>query len=325
MPSENSLQSYTLQVADVDAGSRLDKYLAAHLPDLSRSQLQRLIKEGQVQTSQGESTVSSRVQSGETITIYVPPPRAARPVAEAIALDILHEDDALLVINKPSGMVVHPAPGHHSGTLVNALLYHCRTLSGVGGEARPGIVHRLDKDTSGVLLVAKHDLSHRHLSAQLQARQLRREYVALIRGHMPSPQGSIDAPIGRHPRQRKKMAVVPQDGRTACTHYKVLDTWRSVSLLRLRLETGRTHQIRVHLAHVGHPVIGDAVYGSLHWQLSGHPALERTLRAFSRQALHAEQVCFQHPQNDAWLTFTAPLPDDITGLIASLRQAHVGY
>jgi 23S rRNA pseudouridine1911/1915/1917 synthase len=239
-------------------------------------------------------------------------------------LQIVYEDDSVLVLNKPPGLVVHPAPGHRSGTLVNALLFHCQTLSGVGGEVRPGIVHRLDKDTSGLLLVAKHDRSHRHLAAQLKARQLRRGYMALVRGVMPASRGTIDAPIGRHPQQRKKMAVVTRSGRVARTHYQVLDAWGPISLLRVSLETGRTHQIRVHLAHVGHAVLGDAVYGAGMWHLPGHPGLERAVRAFPRQALHADQVRFQHPDTDQWLEFTAPLPADMALLIAQTRTAYGG-
>ena len=307
-----------------EAGTRLDKYLASHLVALSRTQLQRLIHEGHVQLAYGVATASYRVQGGDRITLWVPPPQPARPAAEQIPLQIVYEDDSVLVLNKPPGLVVHPAPGHRSGTLVNALLFHCQTLSGVGGEARPGIVHRLDKDTSGLLLVAKHDRSHRHLAAQLKARQLRRCYMALVRGAMPASRGTIDAPIGRHPQQRKKMAVVTRSGRVARTHYQVLDAWGPISLLRVSLETGRTHQIRVHLAHVGHAVLGDAVYGVGAWHLPGHPSLERAVGAFPRQALHAEQVCFQHPDTDQWLEFTAPLPADMAGLIAQVQTAYGG-
>ncbi len=317
-------EAYTLAVMTSEAGTRLDKYLAAHLVALSRTQLQRLIHEGHVQLSHGVATASYRVQGGDRITLWVPPPQPARPAAEQIPLQIVYEDDSVLVLNKPPGLVVHPAPGHRSGTLVNALLFHCQTLSGVGGEVRPGIVHRLDKDTSGLLLVAKHDRSHRHLAAQLKARQLRRCYMALVRGAMPASRGTIDAPIGRHPQQRKKMAVVTRSGRAARTHYQVLDAWGPISLLRVSLETGRTHQIRVHLAHVGHAVLGDAVYGVAAWHLPGHPGLERAVRAFPRQALHAEQVRFQHPDTDQWLEFTAPLPADMAGLIAQVQTAYGG-
>jgi 23S rRNA pseudouridine1911/1915/1917 synthase len=315
-------QRCSLQVNAGDAGVRLDKYLASQLPTLSRSQLQRLIQEGHVRLSAGLAVASSRVRAGDVITVCVPPPRPARPAAEAIPLQVLYEDEALLVIDKPPGMVVHPAPGHAEGTLVNALLFHCRTLSGIGGEIRPGIVHRLDKDTSGVLLVAKHDRSHRRLAACLEARQIRRQYLALVRGRPASTRGTIDAPIGRHPRQRKKMAVVERHGRAARTHYRVLDTWGPVSLVRLTLETGRTHQIRVHLAHVGHAVLGDPVYGAGAWHFTGHPHLERAVRAFPRQALHAERLRFRHPEHGQWMVYTAPLPDDMAALLRQLRQAY---
>lgn len=321
MRSDSSPKSYTLQVTDKEAGLRLDKYLAARLPGLSRSQLQRLIHAGQVHASQGQVTASARVQYAATITVRIPPPCPARPAPEAIPLHVLYEDDDLLVINKAPGMVVHPAPGHHAGTLVNALLHHCPTLSGIGGVRRPGIVHRLDKDTSGALLIAKNDSSHRHLSAQLKSRQLRRDYVALVRGHLPALRGVIDAPIGRHPKNRKKMAVLPTGGRSARTHYESTATWGPISLLKLRLESGRTHQIRVHLEHVKHPIIGDPVYGSADWRLSGQPVLERILRTFPRQALHAERVCFQHPTSGDRLIFDAPVPDDMRHLLAGLRQA----
>ena len=227
------------------------------------------------------------------------------------------------MIDKPPGLVVHPSPGHASGTLVNALLFHCQTLSGIGGEERPGIVHRLDKDTSGLLLVAKHDRSHRHLSAQLQTRQLQRRYVALVRGRLPALQGTIEAPIGRHPQQRQKMAVVERYGRAARTHYQVVEAWGPVSLVRLSLETGRTHQIRVHLAHIGHPVIGDPVYGPGLLRFPGHAALEQAVNAFPRQALHAEHIRFQHPDSEQWLDFTSPLPTDMATLLAHLPSDRV--
>jgi 23S rRNA pseudouridine1911/1915/1917 synthase len=314
-------QHCVFEVPAEATGTRLDRYLAAHVPTLSRSQLQRLIQEGQVGVSHGPVTASYRVRAGDVITLNIPPPRPAHHAAESLALQIVYEDDALLVIDKPPGLVVHPAPGHASGTLVNALLFHCPTLSGIGGTERPGIVHRLDKDTSGLLLVAKHDRSHQHLAAQLQARQVQRRYIALVRGRLPALQGTIDAAIGRHPQQRQKMAVVERYGRAARTHYQVLEDWGSLSLLRLSLETGRTHQIRVHLAHIGHAVIGDPLYGPGSLRLPGHPALEQALRAFPRQALHAEQLHFQHPESGAWLTFTAPLPSDMATLLAHLRQA----
>jgi len=313
-------EHWVFEVQAEDTGTRLDKYLAAQRPELSRSQVQRLIQEGWVGLAQGTATASYRVREGEIIRLDIPPVRPAHLAAEPLALQIVYEDEALLVIDKPPGLVVHPAPGHASGTLVNALLFHCQTLSGIGGEERPGIVHRLDKDTSGLLLVAKHDRSHRHLAAQLKTRQLQRRYVALVRGRLPALQGSIAAPLGRHPQQRQKMAVVERYGRAARTHYQVLEAWGPLSLVRLTLETGRTHQIRVHLAHIGHAVIGDPLYGPGPLRLPGHAALEQALRAFPRQALHAEEIRFQHPDSGAWLTFTAPLPADMATLLAHLRE-----
>ncbi len=312
-------QRFTLAVAAEDAGTRLDKYLASRLTDLSRTQVQRLIQEGRATVANGPLTASHRVHEGETIDLHVPPPRPSDLAAEPLALNILHEDDDLLIIDKPAGLVVHPAPGHPSGTLVNALLFHCRSLSGIGGEERPGIIHRLDKDTSGLLVVAKHDRSHRHLAAQLKARKLQRRYQALVHGAMPAQEGTIDAPIGRHPAQRKKMAVVVSGGRAARTHYRVLEAWAGLSLLELALETGRTHQIRVHLASLGHPVLGDATYGPGARRWPGRAALEQALRAFPRQALHAAQVRFQHPTHDGCMMFSSPVPTDMAALLAQLR------
>lgn len=321
MGSEIAELSYTLDVPDAAAGTRLDKFLAEVLPDFSRTQIQRFIDEGQVELARGRATSRYRVRSGERIHLVVPPPKPARLLPEDIPLNILFEDDALVVVNKPPGMVMHPAPGHDHGTLVNALLHHCQSLSGIGGEERPGIVHRLDKDTSGLLLVAKHDRSHRHLSEQLRHRTLRRRYLALVQGRLPAEQGTIEAAIGRHPQQRQKMAVVESNGRAARTHYQVLETWGALSVLQLSLETGRTHQIRVHLAHLGRPVIGDPVYGNSAVRLPRHPAVERWLRAFPRQALHACELRFEHPESGETMTFAAPLPDDLTELMARIRQA----
>lgn len=314
-------QSFVFEVADDEVGARLDKYLASQAPDLSRTQIQRLIAAGDVQVAAATVSTNYRVRRGDVVTLLVPPPRSATPVPEDLALTIVYEDTALLVINKPPGLVVHPAPGHASGTLVNALLFHCSNLSGVGGEERPGIVHRLDKETSGLLLVAKHDRSHRHLSAQLQARHLRRQYVALVRGRLPAAQGTIDAPIGRHPQHRQKMAVVTHSGRAARTHYQVLEAWGPLSLLRLRLETGRTHQIRVHLAHIGHAVVGDPVYGPGPVHVPTRPVLAQALRTFPRQALHAESLRFQHPESGVWMEYSAPLPADMATLVEQVRQA----
>lgn len=323
MASAGDALSYTLDVPDVAEGTRLDKFLAASLPDFSRTQIQRFIDGGQVELchSRGRVTARYRVRSGERIHLEVPPPKPAHLLPEDIPLDIVFEDDALVVLNKPPGMVVHPAPGHDHGTLVNALLHHCKSLSGIGGEARPGIVHRLDKDTSGLLLVAKHDRSHRHLSDQLRDRTLSRRYLALVQGCPATARGTIDAPIGRHPQHRQKMAVVEANGRVARTHYQVIESWGALSVLHLSLETGRTHQIRVHLAHIRRPVIGDPVYGTRAVSLPRHPTVERWLRTFPRQALHARELQFEHPETGETMTFTAPLPDDLAALLDRIRQA----
>jgi 23S rRNA pseudouridine1911/1915/1917 synthase len=309
-----------LAVAAEDAGTRLDKYLAVRLTDLSRTQIQRLVQEGRATAASGPLSASYRVREGETIGLCVPPPRPSDLAAEPLTLNILYEDDDLLVIDKPAGLVVHPAPGHRSGTLVNALLHHCRSLSGIGGEERPGIIHRLDKDTSGLLVVAKHDRSHRHLAAQLKTRKLQRRYQALVHGAMPAQEGTINAPVGRHPTQRKKMAVVARGGRAARTHYRVLESWGALSLLELVLETGRTHQIRVHLASLGHAVLGDAAYGPGARRWPGKPALEQAMRTFPRQALHAAQVRFRHPTHRGCMTFSSPIPTDMAALVAQLRR-----
>lgn len=314
------MQHHILDVTADAAGERLDRFLAAHLAELSRTQIQRLIQEGHVRLEAGAATPRYRVREGDTISLNIPAPRPARPIAEDLPLQIVYEDDDLVVVDKPVGMVVHPAPGHYTGTLVNALLFHCQALSGVGGEERPGIVHRLDKDTSGLMLVAKHDQSHRYLSAQLKSRQLQRRYVALVLGRMPDSEGVIDAPIARHPRQRQKMAVIRPQGREARTHYEVRETFGPLHLLRLSLETGRTHQIRVHLAHIGRPVIGDPVYGPGPVHLPHYPMVQSAIRSFPRQALHAEHLRFQHPKTEDWMAFSAPVPSDMATLLQRLRQ-----
>ena len=320
MASESDGRAYTLDVSEASAGARLDKFLAEALPEFSRTQIQRLIDAGQVRLPRGQATARYRVRAGDRIDLEIPPVKPTHLQPEDIPLDIVYEDDALVVINKPSGMVVHPAPGHAHGTLVNALLRHCPSLSGIGGEERPGIVHRLDKDTSGLLLVAKHDRSHRHLSEQLRQRTLSRRYLALAQGRFPADEGVIDAPIGRHPQHRQKMAVVDANGRAARTHYQVLENWGALSLVQLSLETGRTHQIRVHLAHINRPVIGDPIYGINAISLPRHAALERRLRAFPRQALHARELQFIHPDSGETLTLSTPPPDDFAELAAAIRQ-----
>lgn len=261
----------------------------------------------------------------DRILLHLPDPAPPSTTPEAIPLDIVYEDADVLVVNKPAGMVVHPACGHPSSTLVNALLHHCAGLSGVGGATRPGIVHRLDKDTSGLLMVAKHDGSHHALADQLAARRITREYVAIVWSAPKADAGTIDAPIGRHPRDRKRMAVVEDRGRPAVTHYRVTARFAFCALLVLRLETGRTHQIRVHLAHLGYPVLGDAVYGGGHKRLGHLPPPERrlaraVLACVPRQALHAAALGFDHPRTGAHMAFRVPLPGDMQQALDMLRE-----
>ena len=302
----------TVHTTSHDAGERLDKHLAGGAPELSRSRIKSLILAGQVVS--GGATItdpSYRVKPGMRFEITVPEPVPAQPRGQAIALTVVHEDDALIVIDKPAGMVVHPAPGNPDATLVNALIHHCGdSLSGIGGVARPGIVHRLDKDTSGLMVAAKTDAAHHSLSGQLAARTMSRVYLALVRGRPNPSEGVIRGAIGRSPANRKKMAVLDDDrpgGRAAVTHYSVLESFEGpVSLLECRLETGRTHQIRVHLTHKGHPLIGDKLYGG-----ARSPA-------FARQALHAYKLAFTHPDSGEKMRFEIALPDDMRALIEGL-------
>lgn len=289
---------YELYSDSSDAGERLDRYLARELPDLSRSAIQRLIESGGVRVG-GESLPKSyRLRGGEDISVEPELPRETAVLPERIPLDIVYEDADLLVVNKPKGMVVHPAPGNESGTLVNALLAHCGdSLSGVGGEKRPGIVHRIDKDTSGLLVVAKNDLAHAGLSAQLAVHSMERKYEAVAYGSFSELDGTVDAPIGRHPVDRKKMAVTERHSRHAVTHYHVIEPLRGFTHLELRLETGRTHQIRVHMAYIGHPLAGDETYGP-----------RKGIASLNGQCLHARTLGFVHPRTGEKLCFTSPLP-----------------
>ncbi|MBD2088522.1 RluA family pseudouridine synthase [Microcoleus sp. FACHB-1515] len=305
------MSKITLQVTG--ASDRLDRYLADQLPDWSRSRLQRLVEQGQVMLN-GEVCTSKKatVQTGDSIHLTIPAAEPLDLLPESIPLDILYEDDELIILNKPAGLVVHPAPGHESGTLVHALLAHCPNLKGIGGVQRPGIVHRLDKDTSGAIAIAKTDHAHQHLQAQLKAKTAGREYWAIVYGSPQANSGTIDLPIGRHPVDRKKMAIVPieKGGRRAVTHWEVLERLGNYSLNKFVLETGRTHQIRVHSAQMGHPIVGDPVYGSgrsIGVNLTG-------------QALHAYKLRLQHPSRGEWVEAIAPLPQEFLKLLRVLRQ-----
>lgn len=280
-------------------GERLDAFLAAQLPDMSRSAVQKLIDDGFVTMGGQKLKKNRRVSAGETYEVLLPEPEPAETAAEDIPLDIVYEDKDVIVVNKPKGMVVHPAPGHSGGTLVNALLHHCGdSLSGIGGEKRPGIVHRIDKDTSGLIIAAKNDKTHRALAAQLKDHSLSRVYEALVTGNIRADSGTVDAPIGRHPVERKKMAVTSKNSKPAVTHYEVLSRLDGVTHLRCRLETGRTHQIRVHMASIGHPVLGDTVYG----RKKPEPGLEG-------QCLHARELSFTHPGTGERITLSCDLPE----------------
>ncbi len=295
------------------AGMRLDRFLVGAQQELSRTRLQALIDEGQVSVDGKPARSSYRLRGSERIAIVIPPPAPTGVGAEDLPLDIRYEDADLIVVNKAQGMATHPAPGTACGTLVNALLARTADLSGIGGELRPGIVHRLDKDTSGLLVVAKNDKAHRNLQAQIQARTARREYLAIAHGRFKSHEGTIDAAIGRHPKDRIRMAIVPS-GRRAVTHFAVLEELREATYLELRLETGRTHQIRVHLAHLGHPIVGDPVYGA------SRPSPIRV----PGQLLHAWKLSFDHPRTGERMAFQADPPPEFNRALEYFRRRTPG-
>ncbi|MDS3862044.1 RluA family pseudouridine synthase [Thermosynechococcaceae cyanobacterium BACA0444] len=310
-PDQNLPQTLLFQASH--SGSRLDQFLAQAHPEISRSRWQALIEQGQIQIN-GQVCLSKKIpiQIGDLIGVEFPPPQACELVPEAIPLDVLYEDDQIILINKPVGLVVHPAPGHDSGTLVHALLAHCPDLPGIGGQQRPGIVHRLDKDTSGVMMVAKTEFALQHLQAQIKARTAKRDYLGLVQGVPPTPTGTINAAIGRHPSNRKKMAVTELErGRGAITHWSVQERLGHYTLVLFQLDTGRTHQIRVHAAHAGWPITGDPVYGTTR-KVAGH--------SLSGQMLHAYQLTLNHPLTNQQLTLTAPLPPPFAHLLQALRR-----
>jgi 23S rRNA pseudouridine1911/1915/1917 synthase len=319
-------RSFEFLVDEDDVGERLDSFLSAQIPELSRSRIQKALRAGDVLVD-GEPAAKSaqKVRQGERVALTFSPPRPLEIVPEDIPLDIAYEDEHLLVVNKAPGMVVHPAPGHESGTLVHALMAHCKNLSGIGGVLRPGIVHRLDAGTSGLLVVAKDDATHIALSRALMERAVSRLYCALVWGEMPERTGVIDMPIGRSPIDRKKMAVVFEGGREAHTTYYVIDTFGPFQYIRLKLGTGRTHQIRVHLSRVGHPVLGDPAYGGRRERRGGltgkaAAAADKALSMIDRQALHAEELSFVHPATGEPVTFKAALPADFRAVLDFLKM-----
>ena len=302
---------------------RLDAFLAEALPDISRAQIKKLIDTRQVTCNGTATKASVKLKGGETLEVLLPPPEPSKALAEDIPLHILYEDQDLIVINKPAGMVVHPAAGNFHGTLVNALLHHCDDLAGIGGTLRPGIVHRIDKDTSGVLVVTKNDQAHQHLAAQFHQHSIKREYFALVHGHLPTRKGTIDQPLGRHPVQRKKFSSKARHSKRAVTHWYVIANFSNehFSLIRLQLETGRTHQIRVHLSEFGHPLVGDPLYGR---RSELNNIMDQQLRTLIRQlpgqALHAHTLGFIHPRSGEYLEFSSDIPTPLRHIIAYLQQ-----
>ncbi len=297
-------------VDEARAGERLDRIIAEKADELTRSYAQKLIKEGHVKVDgYVVEDKNFKLQSKQTIEIELPEPEALDLEPEDIPLEIVYEDDDLLVVNKPKGMVVHPAPGNYRGTLVNALLHHCgESLSSINVTIRPGIVHRLDKDTSGLLIVAKNDFSHKSLATQIKEHSFSRQYEAVVYGSLKNDSGTIDAPIGRHKHDRKKMAVTQEHSRNAVTHYEVLARYRGFTHIRLKLETGRTHQIRVHMAYIGHPVAGDPVYGPT-----------RVIKELCGQCLHARHIGFVHPRSSQYMSFESELPGYFKDFLKKLR------
>jgi 23S rRNA pseudouridine1911/1915/1917 synthase len=302
-----------------EEGLRLDVFLSLKDATLSRSQAKRLIEEGEARIDGKAVRASHRLRPGETVCLRKPPPIPSEIVPEEIPLTILYEDEAVIVVDKPAGMVVHPAAGNFRGTLVNALQFHCRILSGIGGVMRPGIVHRLDKGTSGLMVAAKSDEAHRHLSEQFKKRLVSKHYTALVHGNVREGEGIVDAPVGRHPVERKKMSTASRRGKAALTRWKVLERFGGFTLLEAKIETGRTHQIRVHLSAMGHPVVGDSVYGGSKRAIEA-PALRVGLKKLNRQALHAGRLSFIHPVTGQEMSFVSPLPEDMAEVIRYLRS-----
>ncbi|MCJ7578078.1 MAG: RluA family pseudouridine synthase [candidate division Zixibacteria bacterium] len=323
---KNFVKKLEFEAPEESSGTRIDLFLANKNIDLSRSRIQKLISQQNILVNGKPTKPSYKIKGNEKITIKVPPLEKLSLEPENIPLDILYEDSDLLVVNKKAGMVVHPALGNYSHTLVNALLFHCKDLSGINGVLRPGIVHRLDKNTSGLLVVAKNDFAHLSLAEQIKNRTLLREYVAIVWGHMPTNKGIIEAPIGRSTKDRKKMTVTRLKGRESLTEYRVLERFDLCDLLSIRLKTGRTHQIRVHLSYLNHPVLGDPEYGGRQKWIKGvhdqyRLLAQRLLSLIDRQALHAKKLGFIHPRTKEYKEFESPMPEDIENALSSLRKS----
>ncbi len=310
------MEHLELTVTEETAGSRLDKFLASSLADRSRTQIQRLIKDGLVLVGTRPGRPNTIVRDGDRISVEMPDPLPTEVLPEALPLTIVFEDKDLVVVDKPAGMVVHPAAGHSAGTLVNALLHHASGLSGIGGELRPGIVHRLDKGTSGLMVVAKHDRAHEELARQFRDREVDKEYIALVWGVVLAGR-RIDAPIGRDPVNRQKMSARARRARSAVTRVTRALQLKGVSLLHVAIATGRTHQIRVHLSAIGHPIVGDSLYGGVRRHLPGHL---RALGRLERPFLHAHKLSFNHPEDGKRMTFTCPLPGDLSTVLDEIPE-----
>ncbi|MFE5319847.1 RluA family pseudouridine synthase [Paenibacillus sp. NPDC056579] len=294
-----------------DRGERIDKFITESLEEeVSRTQVQQWIKDGYLKVNGGEVKANYKLAEGDKLLLTIPEPEELRLEPEAIPLDVVYEDSDVIVVNKPRGLVVHPAPGHYSGTLVNALLYHCKDLSGINGVMRPGIVHRIDKDTSGLLMAAKNDLAHASLAAQLKEHSVNRKYLAVVHGNVAHDHGTIEAPIGRDPHDRKLYTVTEKNSKRAVTHFVVLERFGDYTLVELKLETGRTHQIRVHMKFIGHPLAGDPAYG---------PAKNKSI-TMEGQALHAAILGFVHPRTGEQLQFEAEMPEDMKHLLHVLKN-----
>ena len=313
-PNHNSEEAHmkieSFEVMEEQEGERLDKFLSVIYPDTSRSFFQKLIKENGVLINDKAEKASYRVNFEDIVTIHFPDAVETTIEAEDIPLDILYEDNDLLIVNKPKGMVVHPSAGHYSGTLVNAIMYHCKdSLSGINGEIRPGIVHRIDMDTTGSLIVCKNDASHVHIAEQIKIHSVNRIYEGIVFGNVKNDEGTIEGPIGRHPVERKKMAINEKNGKPAVTHYKVLERFGNYTYMQFKLETGRTHQIRVHMSSIGHPLLGDSLYASG----------KTPFKNLCGQTLHAKTIGFIHPSTNEYMECSAPLPEYFEKLLSQLK------
>lgn len=305
-----SMGKFNFLVEEKDNGLRLDKYLAEQMKDITRSFLQKLVKDGQITVDGIIQKSNYKLKIGQNVEVNIPPAEDTEILPEEIPLDILYEDDDLLVVNKPKNMVVHPSAGHYTGTLVNAVMFHCKdSLSGINGEIRPGIVHRIDKDTTGSLIICKNDESHLQIAEQIKEHSVNRIYRGIVSGRLKETEGTIEGDIGRHPTDRKKMAIVTRNGKPAITHYRVLEQYKNAAYVEFKLETGRTHQIRVHMASIGHPLLGDVVYGNPKnpYKLEG-------------QTLHAMTIGFIHPRSKEYLEVSAPLPEYFEKLIEKFQK-----